>query len=380
MKDLKDHLLFHGYSQNIIEAIRDWTYRSMPTMQQSKRLTSRIWAKQQSTILPHVEDAIKALQDEAKWSAYSCAALAMQKECARRLPTIDYLPNGEGYLIDIILPPHIVAMLDGWALGENFYAFLESERNESPKPMMPLEFFPLISAHITRSTQRVRNHFVNLIQSQPQLSWSQSCPDALNLAIVLFKCLEQQSTTYGTPYRVLHRNSFYDTIPYSNGDVDIQKLSTMWSFDDTGSALARKIVLLYGLEPSTCTHDELDDAAGYILCEVCEDMAMHWESARHHWEITHHDKAVDGSSWRRLDPTETAIFDPFWTQSQAILQRDRCTLCIRKCCFRPGAVFWEHIVSAHEDIIRGKDPTSPQYRERDRAWLRSNAIRWPPVA
>ncbi|KAF8313241.1 hypothetical protein DL93DRAFT_1185005 [Clavulina sp. PMI_390] len=314
----------------------------MPTMRQSKRLTDRVWTKEQNTILPHVEKAVETLREQLRKIAYNCAADAVRDECIRRLPTADHL-TCNGWPNYSRLSREIISLLDKWAEDEGFNALLQNRRDSSHILTLPSGALTLISGYVTHCTQRVRNHFTNILQQRTDLPSSLSESEMLDLAIVVFHSVKDGWGRRGLPYRALHR--YYDSVLYVDGEVDTDHLHATLSFDEAGSILIRKIVTLYSLDPNTCTHDELDSHASYVLCEVCGDKAMHWESIHRHWALTHHDRGAEASLWRRLDASESAIFHPLWTKSQNYSALARCVLCIHSHSYPIGAQITEHINS-----------------------------------
>ncbi|KAF8319041.1 hypothetical protein DL93DRAFT_2075341 [Clavulina sp. PMI_390] len=367
---LKNHLEHQGYARDLLDGIDLWTYRDMPSMGQSKRLTSRIWAKQQSKILPYVEAALESLRSDIKRTSYSCAAHAINEECISRLPSIDYLPI-DMYSSFSCWPNKLQSLLDEWALGEAFDAFLQSRKAKSPPPDLPSTIRAVTSELITQCSQRVRDHFTNLVQLQTNLPPLLLPLEILNLAIVVFRTPGQNWMKRGVPYYALrHSGSFYN----ENGEISVEYLESQWSFDNTGSSIMRQMVILHGMDPSTCTHYELDGVAEYVLCEVCGDMAMHWEAANRHWGRFHQGEDAENSLWRCLDEAEKAIFHPIWTRMQIFGPQDCCALCSAKC--PRGLEFMEHILSEHSDIL-GDNPNTAQYRQPLRRWLYESAIQWP---
>ncbi|KAF8319043.1 hypothetical protein DL93DRAFT_267229 [Clavulina sp. PMI_390] len=373
IEDLKNHLEDHGYSRKLLDAISIWTYRSMPTMGQSKRLTGRVWAEKQNKILPQVENALESLRGSVKRMAYSCAALAIRENCIRRLPTVDYLPL-DNYSAYSPWPTKIQSLLDQWALGDGFDAFLRTRQDESPPPDLPPEIPLLVSELIDQCSQRVRDHFHKLIHLRIDLPPLLSQSETLNLAIVVFKTPGHSWFRRGLPYRALRYtySPLYDT----NGEIGFKNLRVWWLFDDVGSTIIRKMVTLHGLDPGTCTHDDLDNAVDYVVCETCGNMAMHWESALRHWETIHPDEGAESGAWRCLSVTEKANFHPIWTGMQAPDPQDRCTLCDGL--YTTGPQFMQHLVSEHSDIV-GDNPNPRQYSQRIRRWLYETAIEWAPA-
>ncbi|KAF8313239.1 hypothetical protein DL93DRAFT_1183282 [Clavulina sp. PMI_390] len=209
--DLKNHLEAHGYPRELLESIDPWTYRSMPTMRQSKRLTDRIWAKQQNAILPHVEKAVETLREHMKKIARNRAADAVRDECIRRLPTTDHLPCN-GWPNYSRLSREILLLLEDWAEDDGFYILLRHRLESSEPPILPSEALTLISEYVTHCTQRVRNHFTNILQRRTDLPPSLSDSEMLDLAVVVFHSVKDGWGRRGLPYRALHR--YYDSVLY----------------------------------------------------------------------------------------------------------------------------------------------------------------------
>ncbi|KAF8313276.1 hypothetical protein DL93DRAFT_2167981 [Clavulina sp. PMI_390] len=375
IEDLKGHLEGDGYSRGVLDAIPDSTFRKMPTMRLSKRLSSRTWANQRAEILPHIDKAVQVLHDRAKSISASRMTDAVREECRARLPTLDYLPDCN-YSVQSRLPKEAKALLDEWATGDDLCGIIQADHNDALKTALPSHIQTLASGFVTNTSQVVQDHFFAVLQSAMELAPSLSAKEALNLAVAVFQDAEISSIK-GYFYPYAHRG--YNFIPWGDRKIDTERLQRKWKFDLVGSNLMRGLIELYGMDPSTCTQNDLYSGASYILCLLCGDQGMHWEAARYHWAHVHKDVDAKESSWRRLEDHETASFGPLWTGSQSASGEPKysCLLCLGGGYGYTLLSLTNHIANEHEDI-KDTDLVSSHYGLRVMQNQSRDSKQWPP--
>lgn len=92
---------------------------------------------------------------------------------------------------------------------------------------------------------------------------------ALQLAVALFKIpvsTREQYYLHGIPFEETYRHG-----PRILWEHQPWKLEESWVFDSTSSDIFEKIIRACGLDPTTCTHDELEEVDPYVVCPTCDE-------------------------------------------------------------------------------------------------------------
>ena len=158
-----------------------------------------------------------------------------------------------------------------WACDSRHGLMLGEELRKDKEALLPRDFYDLFMSYLEPLQRQYTSHFIGLLaQANSPVAglWNAG---ALQLATALFTNTRQVGKDY-----VHHRAiPFEETFRCSSfNDPDIWKMQgwqvpQCWVFDYDASQIISNIIRSCGLDPTSCTHTELEAVDPFVICMEC---------------------------------------------------------------------------------------------------------------
>ncbi|KAF8314511.1 hypothetical protein DL93DRAFT_1073242 [Clavulina sp. PMI_390] len=355
--NLKKRLIATGIREDIVKAVPQNDWRKYPTMLVSKPLTDTAWGKIRVAAEKKLQDTIQRIKILATEGVGRALAAQYRTEF-QPLDHSVFRPRFELLLHSTVLinavSPYLeehyfeifqkmlVTSRDGFS-WEYFTSFKEFDQHQNQRVTavtqylaslgLTLQGLPIAEA-ISDMEQHIQSPFLREMPNpNPE-------PSALNLATSLFHRRIAIREDRGLPWLNCLRTSTLSAKIKFPSPLDPtaplpQLLACDIKFDSIASSITARIISACGLDPNTCTHEQLETLNPMVACAKCSDgpeaskyrLTMPWDEAYPHWADEHSSMPPEASEWAILDDEQSATFIKHLEKQPVKRDEYYCTLC-----------------------------------------------------
>lgn len=154
-----------------------------------------------------------------------------------------------------------------WVLESDVLTRIAAPRAWNDLIDLPLSLFAKMPYFLLEMRSHLQTYFAELLPSYDSMKHSMTHEDMLELATSVFQGQHPRAVNC-LPYHLTYRGT--DTMPYtSQYNANSPSLEQCWHYDKVSAAILKDIILKCGLDPTTCTHEQLEEADAYVVCLPC---------------------------------------------------------------------------------------------------------------
>lgn len=169
-------------------------------------------------------------------------------------------------------------MISQWA-SDPEHQFMHIDRSQVPNVDLPPHIYESMVRSVDIVKHKYTSYFVQAFRASkvlilPSEATSHPPEHVLDLAICLFRSPPKRSVKEALSLLYDHYCGipFHETFRASKAMTEFmmnRPMKRAWVFDRDSSVIIGEIVRGCGLDPITCTHDQLDQLDPFVICGVC---------------------------------------------------------------------------------------------------------------